>query len=746
MSEQDTKPVSEEPPKELRFVIKLIIQATFPSPPTRIELSLPASATIKDLCDLIYEETNYKPEIYTLKLRLSIVIPTDVPEKPLAEFNFNAASPNLVSLDRSPAFKDKSQSFELPVKHQRVMDTSDRLPAFANVTTHVSSSMSNAAERNLSHSSHHKKSKTGYEGLANEGATCYLNSLLQTLFMTPEFRAAVYDWSFENWCRPVFEEKLAEQQKKNLADGIEKKSNRSIEERYQSFKEKAEESSIPRQLQKLFLRLQLGDVRAETTGALTKSFGWERSEAFNQHDVQELCRVLLDALESGYKGTERHNIVNELYQGEMKDYVRCLHCGHEGSRTDTYLDIPLVIKSFGETVAVKSIEEALQKFIEAETLTGDNKYNCESCHGARDAIKGLKFTKFPYLLALQLKRFDFDFVHMRRQKLNDRVTFPEVLDMNPYLDKTIQKQKGIEVDMANLSLNVEHETTKESKAECVAMNLEEKEEDKTAKQDELRHEMIQNALKNGPNVYELFSILIHRGSAMGGHYYCYIRSFSTRQWMCFNDSSVTFMNDSDFEEAYGSKRDSNSQSGVNAYMLMYRKYDPIKNVMEISKDELSEEFKSIIEEENNKKKEKEEAQKNALLVLKLKIIYKGETKEIEINKEDKLEDFVQLSATTFGLGPLLSAGNFRLREFNTHSDLPSKIVESKPEKIDNCRYYTGKTFLIETKNDNETFTPFNPDDLTLRIFCYNEGTNEWSPENRLISVDRECIVRDLKKN
>lgn len=62
--------------------------------------------------------------------------------------------------------------------------------------------------------------------------------------------------------------------------------------------------------------------------------------------------------------------------------MRCLHCGHEGSRTDTYLDIPLVIKAFGETVAVKSIDEGLQKFIEAETLTGDNKYNCESCHGA----------------------------------------------------------------------------------------------------------------------------------------------------------------------------------------------------------------------------------------------------------------------------------------------------------------------------------------------------------------------------
>lgn len=33
-----------------------------------------------------------------------------------------------------------------------------------------------------------------YRGLVNEGSTCYLNSLLQTLFMTPEFRKNVYNY------------------------------------------------------------------------------------------------------------------------------------------------------------------------------------------------------------------------------------------------------------------------------------------------------------------------------------------------------------------------------------------------------------------------------------------------------------------------------------------------------------------------------------------------------------------------
>lgn len=33
----------------------------------------------------------------------------------------------------------------------------------------------------------------GLTGLLNQGATCYLNSLIQTLFMTPPFRTLILD-------------------------------------------------------------------------------------------------------------------------------------------------------------------------------------------------------------------------------------------------------------------------------------------------------------------------------------------------------------------------------------------------------------------------------------------------------------------------------------------------------------------------------------------------------------------------
>lgn len=45
--------------------------------------------------------------------------------------------------------------------------------------------------------------------------------------------------------------------------------------------------------------------------------------------------------------------------------------------------------------------------------------------------------------------------------------------------------------------------------------------------------------KTGSYNYELFAIMIHSGSASGGHYYVYIKDFENGEWFWFNDCTVT---------------------------------------------------------------------------------------------------------------------------------------------------------------------------------------------------------------
>lgn len=58
------------------------------------------------------------------------------------------------------------------------------------------------------------------------------------------------------------------------------------------------------------------------TTELTRSFGWDSSEAWQQHDIQELCRVMFDALEHEFKGTENSDLIERMYGGvyALKSY------------------------------------------------------------------------------------------------------------------------------------------------------------------------------------------------------------------------------------------------------------------------------------------------------------------------------------------------------------------------------------------------------------------------------------------
>lgn len=54
---------------------------------------------------------------------------------------------------------------------------------------------------------------------------------------------------------------------------------------------------------------------------------------------------------------ELRNISNlfSMLLGKMIDYVKCLECGTEKSREDTFLDIPLPVRPFGSNIAYNSV-------------------------------------------------------------------------------------------------------------------------------------------------------------------------------------------------------------------------------------------------------------------------------------------------------------------------------------------------------------------------------------------------------
>ena len=73
-------------------------------------------------------------------------------------------------------------------------------------------------------------------------------------------------------------------------------------------------------------------------------------------------------------------------------------------------------------------------------------------------------------------------------------------------------------------------------------------------------------LKDGEFCYELYSILVHRGGAFGGHYYAFIKSFENATWYEFNDTSVSEMDITTIEtKCFGG-----DSSYATAYMLMYK--------------------------------------------------------------------------------------------------------------------------------------------------------------------------------
>ncbi|ODN02496.1 Ubiquitin carboxyl-terminal hydrolase 64E, partial [Orchesella cincta] len=391
--------------------------------------------------------------------------------------------------------------------------------------------------------------KRDFVGLKNRNMTCYLNSFLQGLWFTPEFRNALYNYVYEPG-----------------------RSNR---------------KSLCHPLQKLFLQQQFSIRDSIETDELIRTFGWEDRETWNQHDIEELCSIFMENLTAEFKGTSLDGIIQALYFGSLDDYVKCLECNRVSQRTDDFLVVPLPIRNFGSLLPNPTLEAALNSFVAYEILDGNNMYNCSQCEKPCPAHKGLKFNRLPYILTIQLKRFEYDFIKDRRLKLNDRVAFPYVLDMNSYIETpSPDRRESLKIDMLKPgSMSVEGGRSSHSRPSVSLVDPEENDEpSQTTEEGAVGGEkpsleqMIELRNTKGPEIYQLYGVMVHRGGINSGHYYAYIMDFERGKWFRCDDAAVRKVTKSDIEGAYGGDSDDDKEL-TSAYMLLYRRFDPDLNLL-----------------------------------------------------------------------------------------------------------------------------------------------------------------------
>ena len=147
--------------------------------------------------------------------------------------------------------------------------------------------------------------------------------------------------------------------------------------------------------------------------------------------------------------------------------------------------------------------------MKGDLLEGANAYHCEKCNRKVDTMKRLCIKKLPSILAIQLKRFDYDWERECAIKFNDYFEFPRVLDMEPYTVRGLAKVDGEVID-DDLSAYEDEETPVKKEEQCTK--------------------------------YDLCGIVVHSGQASGGHYYSYILYKSnngTKKWYKFDDGDVS---------------------------------------------------------------------------------------------------------------------------------------------------------------------------------------------------------------
>jgi len=393
-----------------------------------------------------------------------------------------------------------------------------------------------------------RKVHGNYVGLVNQGATCYMNSLMQQLFMIPECRYGI----------------LAQLS----TDAIEDESERS--------------DNLMFQMQSIFANLmdsQSYSYDAEAFCAAYKDFDGCSMQKTVQMDVNEFFNVLFDKLEFSMKGSPHASLLDEIFGGRLSNQLLGVapDCPHRRERPENFYILSLDVKG------KRNVTESLKSFVAGEKLEGDNKLMCGECNRKVDTIKRVCIHQRPKNLILHLKRFEFDLDSMIKIKVNDLFEFPLELNIYDYTAEGLAqadaekeaegKENGTDTSTSQMA-DAGAGEQKQASVSDAPTSATAPTSSSSAPVDRSQYE------------YELSGVIVHTGTAGSGHYYSYIlercplpdQDHETHQprWLCFNDQRVEpFDINTLAENCFGGPTGPGESwtKPYSAYMLFYQRKD-----------------------------------------------------------------------------------------------------------------------------------------------------------------------------
>jgi ubiquitin carboxyl-terminal hydrolase 5/13 len=215
----------------------------------------------------------------------------------------------------------------------------------------------------------------GFTGLKNLGNSCYMNSVLQSLFSIPEF--------IERY--NVLDESDTPKPAENLNIQLQKLANGLLSGRY-SKPDDTIDDKYQKGLAPSMLKALVGQGHPE----------------FSTMRQQDSFEFLLHLLKLITRSPHTSNPV-DAFRFEMEQRLQCISCGKVRYRTDEQENISLPVPAEKEGDEFKTVP--LSKCLDAFTASENVELTCPSCKSDAGFTKQSKFATLPTVLAINARRF-----------------------------------------------------------------------------------------------------------------------------------------------------------------------------------------------------------------------------------------------------------------------------------------------------------------------------------------------------